>query len=229
MMFCASTLVCLLWCVRGARRFCDGPFMRLVRHVSGKSARVRRLPSRGTHIVVSPIVPPSARHAPLTGAAWSRNRDAEATVQRLALLPSKVHNRTFLTFLVLEERQKFALLGFGNPQTLLPQHLLGDAPTGPAGDGRRKIDVAPFWMALGFQKLVPLGEKSLGKPSHTPIAIGIFRPVENREHRRHCNSVDPLPNSVDPLPLRNQRRIFLSGELAERVHVGKGLRKGNGH
>jgi hypothetical protein len=38
-----------------------------------------------------------------------------------------------------------------------------------AGDGRRKIDVAPLWMALGFQKLVPLGEKSLGKPSHTPM------------------------------------------------------------
>src|SRR5260370_41230473 len=154
-------------------------------------------------------------------------------VQLLALLLSKVYNR-------LQERPRIAsphiflpriasphifllkfvfLLRFGNPRILLhtTQHLLGDAPTGPAGDGRRKIDVAPFWMALGFQKLVPLAEKSLGKPSHTPIAIGIFWPVENREHRRHCDSVDPLL-------LRNQRRIFLSGELAERVHVGKGLR-----
>jgi hypothetical protein len=50
----ASALVCLLWCVRRARRFCDGPFMRLVRHVSGKIDRVRRLPWRGSHIVVLP-------------------------------------------------------------------------------------------------------------------------------------------------------------------------------
>src|SRR5262245_16516151 len=143
------------------------------------------------------------------------------TVQLLALLLSKVYNR-------LQERPRTAsphiflpriaspnifllkfvfLLNFSDPRIPLhtAEHLLGDAPTGPAGDGCRKIDVAPFWMALGFQKLVPLGEKSLGKPSHTPIAIGIFPPVENREHRRHCNSVDALP-------LRNQRRIFLSGE-----------------
>src|SRR5262249_6330152 len=104
----------------------------------------------------------------------------------------------------------------------MTQHLLGYAPRGQARDGRCKINVTPFWMAVGFQKLVPLGKKGLGKPSHTPIAIGIFRPVENCEHRRHRDSVDPLP-------LRNQRRIFLSGELAERVHVGKSLRKGNGH
>src|SRR5262249_47074123 len=158
-------------------------------------------------------------------------------VQLLALLLSKVYDR-------IQERPitsphiflpriasphifllKFVfLLNFSDPRILLhtTQHLLGDAPTGPAGDGRRKVDVAPFWMAVRFQKLVPLGEKSLGKPSHTPIAIGIFRPIENSEHRRHRDSVDPLP-------LRNQRRIFLSGELAERVHVGKGLRKGNGH
>src|SRR6476660_10362351 len=110
-------------------------------------------------------------------------------VQLLALLLSKVYNR-------LQERPRIArphiflprlasphifllkfvfLLRFGNPRMHATQHLLGDAPTSPAGDGRCKIDVTPFWMAVGFQKLVPLGEESLGKLSHTPIAIGIFR------------------------------------------------------
>src|SRR5262249_9131037 len=110
-------------------------------------------------------------------------------VQLLALLLSKVYNRVqerpiasphiFLPRIASPHifLLKFVfLLKFGDP--LHTQHLLGYAPTGPAGDGRCKIDVTPFWMAVGFQKLVPLGEKSLGKPSHTPIAIGIFRPVE---------------------------------------------------
>src|SRR6058998_2616645 len=91
------------------------------------------------------------------------------------------------------------------------QHLVGEAPAGPAGDGRGKIDVAPFWMALWLAKFVPVHEKGLGN----------FWPVENREHRRHRDSVDSLA-------LRNQRWIFLAGELSERVVVGKGLRKGNG-
>ena len=138
-------------------------------------------------------------------------------VQRLALLLGKVRNRGTL-ILLLPERPKFAtrihLLH-------MFQHLLGDAPAGPAGNGRRKIDVAPFWMAVRFGELVPLGEKGLGKPLHTPVAIAIFRPVENREHRRHRDSVDLLP-------LRNQRRIFLIGELSERVVVGKGLRRERG-
>src|SRR5262245_9185679 len=87
----SSTLVGLLWCVRGARRFCDGPLMRPVRHVSGKSDRVRRLPSRGTHIVVSPIAllfPLSvtkwrhgvhARHVPPARTALARGRTFLAT------------------------------------------------------------------------------------------------------------------------------------------------------
>jgi hypothetical protein len=101
--------------------------------------------------------------------------------QRLALLLRKVRNRGTLILLLHTS-----------------QHLLGDAPAGPAGNGRRKIDIAPFWMAVRFLKLVPLGKKGLGKPPHTPVAIGIFLPVENRENRRHRDSVDRLP-------LRNQR------------------------
>jgi hypothetical protein len=37
---------------------------------------------------------------------------------------------------------------------------------------RRKIEVAPFWVAVRFVKLVPLDEKGLGKPPHTQVAIG---------------------------------------------------------
>src|SRR2546430_9129084 len=124
-------------------------------------------------------------------------------VQLLALLLSKVYNR-------LQERPRIAsphiflpriasphifLLKFGDLRILLhtTQHLLGDAPTSPTGNGRRKIDVAPFWMAVGFHKLIPLGEKSLSKPLHTPVAIGIFRSVVKRKHRRHRDCVDLFP------------------------------------
>ena len=44
MPFRASTLVCSLWCVRRTRRLRDGPFVRLLRHVSGKIDGVKRLP-----------------------------------------------------------------------------------------------------------------------------------------------------------------------------------------
>jgi hypothetical protein len=54
--------------VRRARRgivalgrvsFRDGPFVRLVRHVSGKIDRVKRLPWRDAHMVVLPLLMPN--------------------------------------------------------------------------------------------------------------------------------------------------------------------------
>jgi hypothetical protein len=66
MPFRGSTQLCSLWSVRRARRgivvlgrvsFRDGPFVRLVRHVSGKIDRVKRLPWRDAHMVVLPLRP----------------------------------------------------------------------------------------------------------------------------------------------------------------------------
>ena len=51
MPFRASALACSLWCVRRARRFRDGSFARLARHMIDG---VKRLPWRGTHIMVLP-------------------------------------------------------------------------------------------------------------------------------------------------------------------------------
>src|SRR6266545_2723065 len=114
------------------------------------------------------------------------------TEQRLALLLGKVRN---CGTLILQEGQKPATGDFRFRRILLPhtfQHLFRDAPASPAGNGRRKIDVTPFWMAWGLAKPVPLGEKGLGEPLQAPVAIGILRPVENREHRRHRNGLDVL-------------------------------------
>jgi len=44
--------------VLGRVSFRDGPFVRLVRHVSGKIDRVKRLPWRDAHIVVLPLLTP---------------------------------------------------------------------------------------------------------------------------------------------------------------------------
>jgi hypothetical protein len=63
-----STQVCSLWSVRRARRgivvlgrvsFRDGPFVRLVQHVSKKIDRVKRLPWRDAHMVVLPLLTPN--------------------------------------------------------------------------------------------------------------------------------------------------------------------------
>lgn len=65
MPFRGSTQVCSLWSARRARRgivvpgrasFRDGPFVRLVRHVSGKIDRVKRLLWRDAHMVVTPPI-----------------------------------------------------------------------------------------------------------------------------------------------------------------------------
>jgi hypothetical protein len=42
--------------VLGRVSFRDGPFVRLVRHVSGKIDRVKRLPWRDAHMVVLPLL-----------------------------------------------------------------------------------------------------------------------------------------------------------------------------
>jgi hypothetical protein len=44
--------------VLGRVSFRDGPFVRLVRHVSGKIDRVKRLPWRDAHMVVLPLLTP---------------------------------------------------------------------------------------------------------------------------------------------------------------------------
>jgi hypothetical protein len=44
--------------VLGRVSFRDGPFVRLVRHVSGKIDRFKRLPWRDAHIVVLPLLTP---------------------------------------------------------------------------------------------------------------------------------------------------------------------------
>ena len=68
MPFRGSTQVCSIWSVRRARRgivvpgrvsFRDGPFVRLVRHVSGKIDRVKRLLWRDAHMVVLPLLTPN--------------------------------------------------------------------------------------------------------------------------------------------------------------------------
>jgi hypothetical protein len=62
MLFRGSTQVCSLWSLRRARRgivFRDGPFVRLVRHVSGKIDRVKRLLWRDAHRVVLPLLTPN--------------------------------------------------------------------------------------------------------------------------------------------------------------------------
>jgi hypothetical protein len=45
--------------VLGRVSFRDGPFVRLVRHVSGKIDRVKRLPWRDAHMVVFPLLTPN--------------------------------------------------------------------------------------------------------------------------------------------------------------------------
>ena len=45
--------------VLGRVSFRDGPFVRLVRHVSGKIDRVKRLPWRDAHMVVLPLLTPN--------------------------------------------------------------------------------------------------------------------------------------------------------------------------
>jgi len=45
--------------VLGRVSFHDGPFVRLVRHVSGKIDRVKRLPWRDAHMVVLPLLTPN--------------------------------------------------------------------------------------------------------------------------------------------------------------------------
>jgi hypothetical protein len=45
--------------VLGRVSFRDGPFVRLVRHVSGKIDRVKRLPWRDAHMVVLPLLRPN--------------------------------------------------------------------------------------------------------------------------------------------------------------------------
>src|SRR5262249_11843303 len=101
-------------------------------------------------------------------------------------------------------------------------HFLRNSPAGPARNGRRKIDVAPFWMPRRLAKLVPVGEKAFDESFGAPVPTVSFRPVENSEHPRN-------PDRVDGLSFRNQRRIFLIRKLTNRIVIGKGLRKRNWH
>src|SRR5262249_52432389 len=100
------------------------------------------------------------------------------------------------------------------------QHFLRNRPAAPAGNGRRKIDVAPFWMARGLKKLVPFAEKAVDEPFNAPVAIVSLRPIENREHRGGRDRIDGLT-------CRNQRRIFFARQLTDRIVIGKGLQKWN--
>ena len=77
-------------------------------------------------------------------------------------------------------------------------------------------------MARGLAKLVPLGEKAFDEPFDAPVAIASLPPIENREHRRSRDRVDGLA-------WRNQRGIFFARKLADRIVIGKALRKRNRH
>src|SRR5262245_13859998 len=80
--------------------------------------------------------------------------------QRLTLLLREIRRWGAL---VLQEGGKIAACDLRSHGILWPnttQHLLRDTPAGPAGNGRCKIDVAPFGMTRRLAKLIPLGEKA---------------------------------------------------------------------
>src|SRR3954463_721100 len=52
-----------------------------------------------------------------------------------------------------------------------PQHLLGDAPSRPAGTRRSEIYIAPFRMPRRLANFVPLAEECFGKLFTPPVTI----------------------------------------------------------
>src|SRR5262245_32797468 len=82
--------------------------------------------------------------------------------------------------LVLQEARELAAHRLRVGHLFLAQaleHLLGEAPAGPARNRRRKIDVAPFRMPLRLAKLVPFVEQALGEPFNATVAVAALRPI----------------------------------------------------
>ena len=98
------------------------------------------------------------------------------------------------------------------------QHILRNAKASPASDGRREIHVAPFWMIRRALQLFPILEQTLDEALHAPLAIFLVPPIVDRKHRRNRDCVDLLSR-------REQRRVFLAREFAQRVVIGKLFRE----
>src|ERR1700736_651370 len=74
-------------------------------------------------------------------------------------------------------------------RTATLEDFVRHAPTGPAGNTCRKINVSPFWMAWSLAELVPFSEKGLNEPFDAPVAIRSPRPIDNRKHGRARNPI----------------------------------------
>ena len=168
-------------------------------------AHIPKLDSSATCFIQSRILAPALLLAPLQ----------KFTEQRLSLL----RREALRSRPCCSGRSKTRCSPLAHPPWANAlEHLLRDAPAGPARDRRRQIDVAPFGMARRLAKLVPFGEQVVDEPLNPPVAVVALRPIEHREHRRHGERIDGLP-------FRHQRRIVLARQLAERVVVGEGLRE----
>jgi len=100
MPFRGSTQVCSLWSVivvLGRVSLRDGPFVRLVRHVSGNIDRVKRLPWRDAHMVVLTLLTPNWSFAsflrllfplPVTKSSTEFAPDGRRPLERLSAAPA---------------------------------------------------------------------------------------------------------------------------------------------
>src|SRR5215510_16494605 len=97
---------------------------------------------------------------------------------------------------------------------VLLQGLFGHGKPRPPGDRGRQVYVAPLGMIRRLLELAPVGKQALGEALDAAEAVAALRPVVDREHGRHRDRVNPAV-------LRDEIRIVLRGQLAQRVVVGE--------